>query len=201
MLSNQNHIPLLTSLYHPLTCHWTAGCRRQSGGVRPGSSSWTLWSGTQWSKHRCTGRRWWWSTPSSGQNNNLYVRDPTTSNWIMHTQQKPTGCWYDQTTMFLGACRVCSTFFLYRYYQIPVYYCTNWCNCFPLASHLDVQVVVVSLSELDEDSEEWEDGPGAEEGALRPHHTHREQRQQHSQQPVEPLSQQALPVPLWRRTT
>lgn len=63
-------------------------------------------------------------------------------------------------------------------------------------SHLDVQVVVVSLSQLDEHSEQGQDGPGAEEGALGPDHGHAEQSQDHRQQPVEPALQETLPVPL-----
>lgn len=56
-----------------------------------------------------------------------------------------------------------------------------------LPTDLDVQVVVVPLGQLDEDGEEREHRLGAEEGALRPHHGHREQGQHHGQQPVEPL--------------
>lgn len=63
-------------------------------------------------------------------------------------------------------------------------------------SHLDVQVVVVSLSQLDEHGEQREDGSGAEEGALRPDHSHAEQSQDHRQQPVKPALQETLPVPL-----
>lgn len=64
------------------------------------------------------------------------------------------------------------------------------------ASHLDVQVVVVSLCQLDEDGEQGQDGPGAEEGAFRPDHGYAEQAQDHGQQPVEPALQETLPVPL-----
>lgn len=67
-------------------------------------------------------------------------------------------------------------------------------------SHLYVQVVVVSLRQLDEHGEQREDGSGAEESALRPDHCHAEQSQDHRQQPVEPALQETLPVPLCRTT-
>lgn len=69
-----------------------------------------------------------------------------------------------------------------------------------LLSHLNVQVVVVSFSQLDEDCEQRQDGPGAEEGALGPDHGHAEQRQDDGQHPVEPALQETLPVPLWNAT-
>lgn len=69
-----------------------------------------------------------------------------------------------------------------------------------MCSHLDVQVVVVSLSQLDEHGKQREDGPGAEESALRPDHGHAEQSQGHRQQPVKPVLQETLPVPLCRTT-
>lgn len=67
---------------------------------------------------------------------------------------------------------------------------------FVCASHLNIQVVVVLLSQLDKHREQREDGPGAEEGALGPDHGHAEQGQHHRQQAVEPALQETLPVPL-----
>lgn len=67
--------------------------------------------------------------------------------------------------------------------------------------HLDVQVVVVSLGQLDEHSEQREDGTRAEEGALRPDHGHAERHQDHGQQPVEPAPQETLPEPLCKQGT
>lgn len=52
--------------------------------------------------------------------------------------------------------------------------CVQMCNC-ACVPHLYVNVVVVSLCELDEDSEERQNGLCAEEGAFRPDHGCREQ--------------------------
>lgn len=71
-------------------------------------------------------------------------------------------------------------------------------RCHSCATHLYVEVVVLVLCELEKDGEEGEDGIGAEEGALGPDHRYRDQHQNHSQHPVEPAPQQALPVPLWK---
>lgn len=72
---------------------------------------------------------------------------------------------------------------------------TKWrCSLFKkgvwfLLSDLNVQVVIVSFSQLDEDCKQWQDGPGAEESALGPDHGYAEQSQDHGQQPVEPALQ------------
>lgn len=55
--------------------------------------------------------------------------------------------------------------------QLSDWLCAD-CACVP---HLYVNVVVVSLCELDEDSEERQNGLCAEEGAFRPDHGCREQ--------------------------
>lgn len=64
--------------------------------------------------------------------------------------------------------------------------------------HLYVNIVVVSLSELDEDGEERQNGLCAEEGAFRPDHGCRERTQNHSQHAITPPAQNTLPVPLYR---
>lgn len=48
-----------------------------------------------------------------------------------------------------------------------------------LLSDLNVQVVIVSFSQLDEDCKQRQDRPGAEESALRPDNGYAEKGQDH----------------------
>lgn len=62
---------------------------------------------------------------------------------------------------------------------------------------LNVQIVVISLSQLDEHSKQRKNGPSTEERALWPNHSNRKECQNHGHHTVEPLLQQAFPEPLW----
>lgn len=63
-------------------------------------------------------------------------------------------------------------------------------------AYLNVQVVVISFCELDKHSEEREDRTSAEEGALRPDHSHGKEGQDHGQHTIKPLLQETFPIPL-----
>ena len=63
--------------------------------------------------------------------------------------------------------------------------------------YLNADVVVLLLCHLDEDGEEREDGLGAEEGALGPHHCQGQGTQDQEGQPIETSPKHTLPVPLY----